>query len=410
MKKKPKTKPEAAAPETEEAEETAATETEETGEQGPPQKKRTSVLRLVTVVVLVLAVIAAGALAIREYNKRKADSEMTAEGFYAVSADTVVSLKPYADGVAVLTANGLEYVDHNGTLLNANEHTFSSPAMATAGKDVILYDRGGTSLRIEKSTNKYKELELSAPISCADITDKGVYAYSLNEDAGYQSHVFVYSRQDKLLLEWGSGSGCVLCMSLSPNGKALAVGLYTLENAEYTGKVICFQIGREEPLYTAEFKGQTVYDTAFKTKDTLTVLTDKGAYILDKSGDPTQVCSYAANEMNRSSLYRGGLCSVAVKRFGNETDAVVTVFGEGTEESFTQTYQTPVQVVASGTDYTAVVLSDKIRVFNAKNELTGEAALREPCILCAVSGKRVYALTASGLYSYHVNESYGAAK
>ena len=408
MKKRPKNGPDGVLPENGEAE--AAKTGPADGEEEQPAKKRASPVRTAVLVLLLLAVVVAAALAIREYSKRKADSEMTAEGFYAVSADTVVSVMPYADGVAVLTANGVEYVDHTGTLLQANEHNYASPAMAAAGKNVILYDRGGTKLRIEKSTNRYNELEFGSAVSCADITEKGVYAFSLNQDAGYQSHVYVYSRQDKVLLEWGSGSGCVLTMSLSPNGKALAVGLYTVENAEYTGKVICFRFGQKEPVYTTEFKGQTVYGVSFQTKDTLAVLTDKGAYMLDKNGDPTQVCAYAANEMNRSSLTRSGLCAVAVKRFGNDTDALVTVFGAGTAEPFDRSFDTAVHGVAAGTGYTAVVLGDQVIVFNGKDEDTGKVALKEPCVRAVISGKRLYVLTASGLYSYHVNESYGGAK
>ena len=371
-------------------------------EQRVPRRKKLPPVTWIGVGLLLVLLIAAVAIVISGKTKQKTGADASA--VYAVNADAVVQMAPYSSGVALLTANSLEYVDPYGNLMNASEHTFSNPVMVTAGKNLILYDRGGNALRIDKNAVKYKQIEFESAVSCADITGAGTYAYVLNADGGYQSHLFAYSYKGALLFEWSSAD-YVLSVTVSPNGKYAAVGVLSVDNAEVRTRVEFFNFSKNEPVYTVDFSGETVYDLEFVSAKKLVVLTDRGAYAIAPDGEKTVLCEYAANEMNHTELCKDGLGVAAVNLYGNNNNALVRIFDKGCRNVFEREYTETVVSVRATQNYAAVVTGSEIHVLDGKNVLTGKLSPGETCMDCCISGSRIYVLTASGLHNYNLHES-----
>jgi|GEM_PF-3157471 len=221
-------------------------------------------IKVLGIIVLLVILIGAAAAAISAYDKRNAENNLTEASFFSIASEDVIDLAPYPGGAVVLTSSDIEYIDRYGELIASNDHTFSSPVMKVSGKDLIVYDRGGYGLKIERSSSKYRLLEFQSAVSCADICSNGAYAYVLNADGGYQSHLYVYSARGELKYEWGS-SDYLLCLSLSQNGRYAAVGMISVDNADYVSRVLMFDYVKEEPVYDVEFTGKTVYDTVKET-------------------------------------------------------------------------------------------------------------------------------------------------
>ncbi|MCH5198787.1 MAG: hypothetical protein J1E34_07770, partial [Oscillospiraceae bacterium] len=264
--------------------ESIKTENEEKSEKAPKKsnKKQTGNqgFKIFGALLLIVILIAAAALAISAHDKKNAENSITEAGFYPLSSDSVIDIAPYPGGAVVLTSNNIEYIDRYGEKITSNDHSFSSPVMEIAGKDLIVFDRGGYSLKIERSSAKYKQLDFKSAVSCADICSNGTYAYVLNADEGYQSHLYVYSAKGTLKFEWGS-SDYLLCVSLSKNGRYAAAGLISVDNASYISRVVMFDFRKNEPVYDVEFAGKTVYDIEFVSSKKLAVLTDGGFYLLE---------------------------------------------------------------------------------------------------------------------------------
>lgn len=372
----------------------------------PTASGKSALVKLIGLGVLVVILIAVIAVFIVNNARKSYDVLSDADLIYPRTADSVVDLAPFTSGAVLLTSNAIEYVDQYGNLINANEHKFANPVMITAGKNLLLFDRGGSGLKIEKDSVKYKEAQFDSAVSCADITSKGTYAYVLNADGGYQSHLYVYSYKGKKLFEWG-GSEYVLDVALSPNGNHAAVSVLSVSNAESLCKVIYFNFNKNEPIFTVEYPGETVYDIEFVSSKNVAVLTQSGSYLLNSSGASSQLNHYAANELNHSALYKCGVGVTAINHYGNTNNALVYYLDKGCKKTYEDHYQSSILMVTASESHAAVVFADEIKVLGSGDSVTGTVKLPETCIHCVISGRRLYVLSASGLYSFSIHETSG---
>ena len=384
-----------------ESENTPAVETAQ------PKQKRTlknvPPLMVIGIAALVLIFIIAVALVIAE---RADASGGRTHGVYSVNADDVLDLAAYPSGIAVLTSHSVDYVDSMGNLISANEQTYTNPVIKTAGKNMILYDRGGYAMRIEKSAEEYKPFTFEAPVSCADINAKGTYAYALNADSGYQSHVYAFSYKGDKLYEWSSAE-YVLRLAVSPNSNYLALSTISVVNAQPVSKVYLFQFTKGEADYELEFPGENVFDLDFVSSKKIIVLTDRGAYQISAKAEKTALCEYSSNELNHTSLYANGMGAAALNLYGNNNNTKVYLFDKGGKNVYEQTYTSAVLGVAADDSYCAVVFDKEICILNTKNVQTGLISLDEVCLDAVISGGKLYVLTAGGLNHYSLHETDG---
>lgn len=369
--------------------------------------KKIPPLMLIGIAALVLLVIIAAAIAIAD--RADASGKNRTHGAYTINSESVLDLGAYTSGIAVLTTNSVDYVDSFGNLMSANEHAYTNPVMITSGKNMVLYDRGGNLMKIEKSAALYKSFTFDAPISCADITAKGTYAYVLNADSGYQSHLFVYSYKGKKLFEWSSAE-YVVRVTVSDSGNYAAVSTVSVGNADTLSKVYLFQFNKNTYEYAEEFIGETVFDIDFVAGKKLAVLSDRGAYLMNAKGERTALCEYSANELNHTDLKKGSLGIVSVNLYGNTNNTKVYLFDKGYKHVSEQTYQNAISDVIADLSYYAVIFDKEIIILNSKNTETGRIQLDEICMDAVISGGRLYTLTSSGIRHFGLHETVGDAQ
>ena len=359
---------------------------------------------LIGIAALVVLVIIAAAIAVADH--AESSGKNRTHGAYTINSDSVLELGDYTSGVAVLTSNSVDYVDSFGNLMSANEHTYTNPVMITSGKNLVLYDRGGNLMKIEKNASLYKSFTFEAPISCADITSKGTYAYVLNADSGYQSHLFVYSYKGKKLFEWSSLE-YVVGVAVADSGNFVAINTISVGNADTLSKVYLFQFNKETYDYMEEFIGETVFDIDFVSGKKIAVLTDRGAYLMNAKGERTALCEYSANELNHTDLKKGSLGIVSVNLYGNTNNTKVYLFDRNYKNVYEQTYQNAISDVIADLNYYAVIFGNEIRILNSKNIETGHILLDEVCMDAVISGGKLYVLSSGGIRQYGFHETVG---
>lgn len=325
-----------------------------------------------------------------------------AEGslIYSSLPDSIRDVEAYSSGTVMLTDTALEYLDNTGKKLVSNSHLFSQPVMRVRGSAVLLYDKGGNQLRLEKNSSVYNTFTVASSITAAALGAKGNYAYVLNEDSSYQSHLFVYSYQGKKQFEWGSASDYCIALSLSDNGKAIAVAMLGVENGEYLSKVSLFRFSETQAEYTVELPDCTVYEICFINNKTIAVLTDNGAFVVDKKGEYERVAEYSSSELNYSDSAYGGLKAFALDRYSNSRDSLVRVYNKKFEELCTIDFDSEIYSVSVSKSHIAVILGDHIRVYNNKGEQTADIKIGEKCISSVFSGRTLFVRTHSGIYSF----------
>ncbi len=317
---------------------------------------------------------------------------------YNVLPDSIADIEGYSSGLVMLTDTALVYLDSNGKNLSSNSHQYSQPVMVKGGSTVLLYDKGGTAFRIEKNSKIYNTYTAANPITVATVDKKGNYAYVLNEDGGFQSHLYVYSYKGKKTFEWGSSQDYCISTALSDNGKNVAVSMLSVKNGEYLSKVSLFNVKESEAAYTAEFPDCTVFRLEFLSGKNLAAFTDNGVYVIDKNGNVDKRAEYAPTEIMHSAVMNKGLSAVALASHGNTKDSLLKVFDEKMNNSFSLEYNSEIMNVRTSDKYTAVLLGDRVEAFNEKGEKTGSIIIDEKCTDAAFAGRNLFVFTVSGIY------------
>lgn len=323
---------------------------------------------------------------------------------YDVLPDSITDIESYSSGLIMLTDTALVYLDSDGKNLSSNSHQYSQPVMVKGGNSVLLYDKGGAAFRIEKNTNIYNTYTVSNPITVATVDKNGNYAYVLNEDGGFQSHLYVYSYKGKKLFEWGSSQDYCIGTALSDNGKNIALSMLGVKNGEYISKVIFFNFRNPEAVYTVEFPDCTVFRLEFLSGKNVAAFTDNGVYVIDKNGDTHKRAEYAPTEIMHSSVADKGLSAIALASHGNTKDSVLNVFDKRMNSSFLLEYNSEIMNVRTSDKFTAMLLGDRIETYNSKGEKTGNIIIDEKCLDAAFSGRNLFVFTVSGIYCF---DAYG---
>lgn len=366
--------------------------------------ERVSVLRIVGFTALALILILAIAFVVSDVAGPGAGAKnggASEDLFYAVSPDNVVSMEKYdKEGLVVLTDTTVKYFDVYGNQIAGNEHTYSNPVMKAAGKNILLFDRGSYSLRVEKNGSDFSEHTFDSVVTCGDVCKKGNYAYVLNADGGYQSHLYVYNYRREKLFEWGCSADYIVDVALSENGRNVCAAVLGADNAECFSEIILFGVNSDEAAYNVKLPGVAVYSVVFAAPKKVAAYTDHGVYLFDQDGDYQIIQDYTSTEMKFSSALTGELGATAINQFGDEKNVLITVFSKNYKVIYNREYEQSVKFIDASHEYCAAVFSDHVEVINSENSLVGDFATEDLCFGCRVAGRNVYLLTSEGILQF----------
>ncbi len=357
-------------------------------------------------VLILVMVLGAGISALTGEKLTDIGKEQSSILLYDSLPESIRKIEGFSSGIVMLTDTAVDYLNSDGKRFSSNSHLYSQPVMLNNGTTVFVYDKGGSSYRIEKKTAVYNNYDVNGTIITAALGKKSNYAFVLNEDAGYQSHLFVYSSRGNKQFEWGSKSDYCVKIALSDNGKSAAVSVLSVENGVYLSKIHFFNFNSEEVKYTAEFEDCTVFDIEYLNSKEIIAWTDNGIFRLDKEGNVSTVSEFQPSELRHNSITRSGLKVLALARHGNDNNSKVSVFNKKYNELYSHDFSADVSGVDSDKKYFAVVLEDSVKIFDSKDKLVSTIVLGERCIDTAFSGSRFYVHTVSGIYIFAIGNDY----
>lgn len=362
-----------------------------------------AVLILILVMVICAAISHFSGMKVNDFDKNKAND---GEIIYDSLPDSIINVEKYASATVLLTDTSVDYLNPSGQRVSANSHSYSQPVIDIKNNTVLVYDKGGMAFRIEDNMDIYNSFTVNKPIVTASVGKKSNYAYVLNEDGGYQSHLYVYTLQGKKQFEWGSAADYCVATELSDNGRSIAIALLGVKNGEYVTTVNFFNFKDESPLFSVELKDCTVYELKFINNKTVVALTDNGIFVINKNGEYEKICDYTPSEILHSHCSFRGLNAVCAAQHGNVKATKLSVFNKKFSELYTKDFDTEIFGIRTSDKYVAALFNDSISIFDAKGNLTGEILFDEKCIDAAFSGNTLFVLTVSGIYSFNAHGNY----
>ena len=167
----------------------------------------------------------------------------------------------------------LRMYDSSGNERYMLELNYASPVLVPSGNRVLVYERGGTRMKICGRSGEICQVELGEQIltggfgggkaavaTLADTTTSRLTVY----DANLIHEVFV----------WQTAS-YISRVAVSPNGRYVAVATVNNENGDSYSEISVFDTKKTDPLFTNRYDGENVLNLRFDGNSDILVVTDR---------------------------------------------------------------------------------------------------------------------------------------
>lgn len=364
------------------------------------RKKREKRLRAAAVLVLVLAAILAylGGLLAPSINffSNLLDSARIAlspgEGWpQKIEPDSLADAYSLSGGLALLDNSDLVMYSSTGRQLRRIPHGYASPAVAVGGARAVLYDRGGTDLRVESRPRTLLTRQTDYAILTAGCSDNGSFAVATRAER-YTAQITIYDPSFNEIYFCYLAQDIPMLLSFSDNSRYLAAACMDVEGGSFGSRIHLYDTHSTEA--GAVFRVDALpLQMIWLSDASLLVVTDSFAAVYNTAdGAETARYSYGGESLLYADSYRGNLALC----FGDESRhsvsrAVVVDQNMQLLAQFDLGYA--VRDILLTSAHLEILGRDEVRQYDLTGVNTGTLALDDEGEFL-VRGKKTYCVTA----------------
>lgn len=188
-----------------------------------------------------------------------------------------------ADGqVGVLNDTNLYIYSKTGKQVKNILHGYNNPAVRARGSRILVFDRGGNSLRVESKSKNLFSISYENPITSADLAQGGNMAVAVGSSQ-YQGQVIVYNKRFEEIFRWLS-SDTVLDVALSHKGNTMAVASVTTVDGQIASTVRLFKFSSDQPVAEIPLSGELAIALRAGENGHFYAITDQGITAISSGG------------------------------------------------------------------------------------------------------------------------------
>lgn len=246
-----------------------------------------------------------------------------------IDGSTVRDAEIVGGALSLLTDTGILAYNKSGGEIKNELHEYGSAAWEIAGNRIFVYDIGGLGLRLDsKSTNAFKK-KYDEKIITADYSKSGRFAV-ITETSRRLCELKVYSKDETEIFKWGSSDNYATALSLSQNGKFVAVAAVNIEGAELSSNIIAFSVADGKELFRYSISDRLVLSMEYLDDGRISLVTDSAAITVGKGGNASVEYSYGNRILQNWSRSDNGRLALT---FEDE----IVILGPDTVKLFSQT-------------------------------------------------------------------------
>lgn len=217
---------------------------------GKTAKKIKRVITLLVVGLLVSAIIIlhfSAPTGIVEYLQNSYAALGSGPGFpIAPSGGKLENIYSSGNSLLILSDTLVEAYNENGREIYSRQHGFGNPVLVPQKTRTLVYDRGGTGVKLYNMHTVLFDKKLENSILAAAIARNGTCAFA-TRSRGYAAQVEVVNRNFSSIFKWYSPEELINAVALSGDGKYLAVSAVNASAGEYLSHLYIFNIRNPKP-------------------------------------------------------------------------------------------------------------------------------------------------------------------
>lgn len=197
----------------------------------------TAIFTIIIAIVLVNYLSPTGLLELAQNSYAKIGSS----GSFPVTLEGngIIDIKSYKNSYFVLSNAFVESYNKSGNQIFLRQHGCANPVLELSSARILVYDRGGTDVKIYNYKSELFSKKLENTIITAAIGYKGNCAFA-TRSRGYAAQVEVVDKNFTPLFKWYSPKEMVSAVALSDDGKKLAVAAVDAVDGIYKSNLYIF--------------------------------------------------------------------------------------------------------------------------------------------------------------------------
>lgn len=379
------------------------------------QKKRNmitlkKVFRIIRIPIVILAVVAALFLSVRLLgnvavsnitdNIRQVKTIFSrGEGYpypletFNYRKVTAIGSRPlilYEDSGKVLSSSA-------GELFDMQLNYADSKVISKNGR-ALIYSNSANEIVLQSKTEKLGTLNEDGTVVAAALAKNGSFATS-HEDEGYQSVLSVYNSRFKKVFQWNCSQERIADISLSGNGKNVAVVAVGAENAEIYTRLIIFNIGSTEPKVDIRYNGTLFMRVVYTASNKIIAVGDNRTVVLNKNGESVDELVYSEDSLCAVCIDDSGNTVVCYEEFGGSKTGIVRYSRNGKKTCMISVDGIPDCIAADG-GRIAVASDSEITVYSSGGKQSKLIQTENPVSEMFICSGTVYSVEGGALVKH----------
>ncbi|MEG1965544.1 MAG: DUF5711 family protein, partial [Oscillospiraceae bacterium] len=254
-------------------------------------------------ILMVLAVIIASLFLIlekiKEFDiKTKIDDTIISMGNgpgfpIDIAGREAISLFEVSKLPAIVNDSNIFVYNPKGKATTNIQHGYNRPIAYASNGRIVIFDLGGTKLKLHSLSKLLCEKKFDNPIINADISESGTF-YVATESNNYVGEVVAFNKKGDQIFKWSSSKNVVTNASLSPDGNYLAVTAVNSNDGGLISFLYIFKISTGTEISMLTFDDELPIDLSFKSSTQIVLLTDKSIKTITNLG--RRVGEYSFND------------------------------------------------------------------------------------------------------------------
>lgn len=242
------------------------------------------------------------------------------------------------------------------------EHT-DPKAVARNGR-ALIYSPTSNEVVLQSKTEKLGSISEQNPVTVVALAENGSFATSHAADEN-QSILTVYNNRFKKIFQWNCSQEFITDISLSSNGKRVAVAATGVENAEIYTRILIFDIDSAEPVKDIKYSGTMFLRVVYTASNKIIAVGDNKTVVHNKKGEVIDEHVYSDDSLLAVCADDDGNTTVCYEEFGGSKTGIVRYSTSGKKTCSVVIDGVP-DCVAAHSGRIALASGNRITVYSSK--------------------------------------------
>ncbi len=312
------------------------------------------------------------------------------EGYpYTFEEENAEQIHSFRNGLIYLTGDSTHVMNADAKQSFVKKLSFTDPHMAVYNGHAVVYDRVSGNWFLQNGSSVITEQSMGSSIFTAAVGKKRTVAVVTGTEDAF-SVLHVYNHNGKELFQYTCVKERIASVSLSPDGKHVALLALGATDAQMYARLLIFALDAQEPVYTEEFLNTTLIKIQFTESGNLLLLGDTLFRSYSKAFQPIAKQEFKLGSLRKYAVDDSGRCAFVLRLVADEQkDSLFVYSKDGVKEQ--EKSFTAITSIAVSHSYTAVMEGSKLIVLNTAGIVLKEFEEEQPSAELFLSGKSLYA-------------------